>query len=125
MILSRIWQLCACAAEAGVSNDSETGYGEGTFLAPGHSGCSAERDVDSGVLPAAPVKGESVLLVAAQAQGGSAGTHDAEARGERASGEVCAGQRRTGSNGRRLRISKGVDEETLRAVLAAVEPSGC
>lgn len=28
-------------------------------------------------------------------------------------------------NGRRLRISKGVDEETLRAVLAAIEPSGC
>ena len=29
------------------------------------------------------------------------------------------------SDGRRLRISKGVDEETLRAVLAAVEPSRC
>jgi hypothetical protein len=28
-------------------------------------------------------------------------------------------------DGRRLRISKGVDEETLRAVLAAVEPAGC
>jgi len=28
-------------------------------------------------------------------------------------------------NGRRLRISRGVDEETLRAVLAAVEPQGC
>jgi transposase-like protein len=28
-------------------------------------------------------------------------------------------------DGRRLRISKGVDEQTLRAVLAAVEPSGC
>ncbi len=27
--------------------------------------------------------------------------------------------------GRRLRISKGVDEQTLRAVLAAVEPKGC
>ncbi len=27
--------------------------------------------------------------------------------------------------GRRLRISKGVDEETLRAVLAAVERDGC
>jgi hypothetical protein len=27
--------------------------------------------------------------------------------------------------GRRLRISRGVDEETLRAVLAAVEPEGC
>lgn len=28
-------------------------------------------------------------------------------------------------DGRRLRIHKGVDEETLRAVLAAMEPSGC
>ena len=28
-------------------------------------------------------------------------------------------------DGRRLRISKGVDEQTLRAVLAVVEPSGC
>jgi len=29
------------------------------------------------------------------------------------------------ADGRRLRIRKGVDEETLRAVLAAVEPTGC
>jgi transposase-like protein len=28
-------------------------------------------------------------------------------------------------DGRRLRIRKGVDEETLRSVLAAIEPSGC
>jgi hypothetical protein len=28
-------------------------------------------------------------------------------------------------DGRRLRIQKGVDEETLRAVLSAVEPRGC
>jgi hypothetical protein len=28
-------------------------------------------------------------------------------------------------DGRRLRINKGVDEQTLRAVLAAVEPAGC
>lgn len=28
-------------------------------------------------------------------------------------------------NGRRVRISKGVDEQTLRAVLAAVESEGC
>jgi hypothetical protein len=28
-------------------------------------------------------------------------------------------------DGRRLRISRGVDEQTLRAVLAAVEPTGC
>jgi transposase-like protein len=28
-------------------------------------------------------------------------------------------------DGRRLRISRGVDEQTLRAVLAAVGPAGC
>ena len=28
-------------------------------------------------------------------------------------------------DGRRLRISRGVDEPTLRAVLAAMESSGC
>ena len=28
-------------------------------------------------------------------------------------------------DGRRLRISKGVDEQTLKAVLSAVEPTGC
>ncbi len=29
------------------------------------------------------------------------------------------------AGGRRLRIARGVDEATLRAVLAAVEPEGC
>ena len=29
------------------------------------------------------------------------------------------------ADGRRLRIARGVDEATLRAVLAAVEPAGC
>jgi hypothetical protein len=29
------------------------------------------------------------------------------------------------SDGRRLRIRQGVEEETLRAVLAALEPSRC
>jgi hypothetical protein len=29
------------------------------------------------------------------------------------------------AGGRRLRITRGVDEATLRAVLAAVEPAGC
>ena len=29
------------------------------------------------------------------------------------------------TDGRRLRIARGVDEATLRAVLAAVEPTGC
>jgi hypothetical protein len=29
------------------------------------------------------------------------------------------------SGGRRLRFARGVDDATLRAVLAAVEPEGC
>jgi len=121
--------------EAGVSHDQEAGCGEEAFLAEDDRGGGAQRYFDSGVLPAAPVKGESVLLVAAQAQGRSTGTDIAQARNRPGSGELCAGQRRTGAtdaglelvlgDGRRLRIRKGVDEETLRAVLAAVEPSRC
>jgi transposase len=41
------------------------------------------------------------------------------------SGATDAGIELVLGDGRRLRISKGVDEKTLRAVLAAVEPSGC
>jgi len=109
-----------------VSHDQEAGCGEEAFLAE-RSG-AARSGIRSGVLPAAPVKGESVLLVAAQAQGRSTGTDIAQARNRPGSGELCAGQRRTGAtdagasyragDGRRLRIRKGVDEETLRAVLA-------
>jgi len=40
-------------------------------------------------------------------------------------GETDAGLELVLGDGRRLRIRKGVDEETLRAVLAAVEPSRC
>lgn len=98
--------------EGEVSRYEETGCGEETFLAEDHSGGDTERDVDSGILPAAQAAGESVLLVAAQSQVGPAGTKDAGI-------ELVLG------DGRRLRISKGVDEQTLRGVLAAVEPSGC
>ena len=40
-------------------------------------------------------------------------------------GAINAGIELVLGGGRRLRISKGVDEATLRAVLAAVEPQGC
>lgn len=40
-------------------------------------------------------------------------------------GSVDAGIELVLGDGRRLRISKGVDEATLRAVLAAVGPEGC
>ena len=41
------------------------------------------------------------------------------------SGAADAGIELILQDGRRLRISKGVDEQTLRAVLDAVEPDGC
>jgi len=88
---------------------------------------------DSGVLPAAPVKGESVLLVAAQAQGRSTGTDIARGKGiDRGAANFALVSDEPGATDAassscwgtdvRLRIRKGVDEETLRAVLAAVEP---
>ena len=40
-------------------------------------------------------------------------------------GAIDAGLELVLNDGRRLRIGKGVDEETLRAVLASVERSGC
>ncbi len=40
-------------------------------------------------------------------------------------GTLDAGIELVLNDGRRLRICKGVDEETLRAVLAAVESAGC
>ncbi|HUY13421.1 MAG TPA: hypothetical protein VMX16_07305 [Terriglobia bacterium] len=40
-------------------------------------------------------------------------------------GAMDAGIELVLGGGRRLRLRKGVDEETLRAVLAALEPAGC
>jgi hypothetical protein len=40
-------------------------------------------------------------------------------------GAMDAGVELVLSGGRRLRITKGVDEVTLRTVLAALEPAGC
>jgi hypothetical protein len=40
-------------------------------------------------------------------------------------GELTAGIELVLSDGRRLRIGKGADEETLRKVLAAVGSDGC
>jgi len=53
------------------------------------------------------LKESQFLLVAAQAQGRSTGTDIAQARNRPGSGELCAGQRRTGSNGRRPRARAG------------------
>jgi len=40
-------------------------------------------------------------------------------------GPIDAGVELVLNGGQRLRITKGVDEETLRTVLAALEPAGC
>jgi len=40
-------------------------------------------------------------------------------------GATDAGVELVLNGGQRLRITKGVDEETLRTVLAALEPAGC
>jgi hypothetical protein len=61
------------------------------------------------------------------------GTRPGGVNGQRASfalvskeaGAVDAGVELVLNGGQRLRITKGVDEETLRTVLAALEPAGC
>ena len=40
-------------------------------------------------------------------------------------GAMDAGDELVLNGGQRLRITKGVDEATLRTVLAALEPAGC
>jgi len=62
-----------------------------------------------------------------------AGTLPGGVNGQRASfalvseeaGATDAGVELVLNGGQRLRITKGVDEETLRTVLAALEPAGC
>jgi hypothetical protein len=62
-----------------------------------------------------------------------AGSHRSGVNGQAASfalvsekgGAMDAGVELVLSSGRRLRITKGVDEATLRTVLAALEPAGC
>ena len=62
-----------------------------------------------------------------------AGSHRPTAKGPAASfalvseeaGTMDAGIELVLRGGRRLRITKGVDEVTLRTVLAALEPGGC
>ena len=74
--------------------------------------------------------------MAASAPAESAGRSGNPAgRRERAKGELCAVSEEAGAidagvelvlnGGQRLRITKGVDEATLRTVLAALEPTGC
>jgi hypothetical protein len=105
---------------------------EATLLAKDDWGCGPQRDVDSRVLPAAPPEGKPVLLVATQTEGrrqernkptSSGGTASFALVSEDAA-SMPAGLELVLRDGRRLRISQGVQEETLRAVLAAMESSG-
>jgi hypothetical protein len=81
-----------------------------------------------------PVERKSVLLVAAQAPGQSAGRDNAAQRErETASfalvsdeaGGTDAGIELVLGDGRMLRIRRGADEETLRAVLTALGQPSC
>jgi len=76
-------------ARSGVSHDQEADWRR-AFLAEDDRE-AARSGIRFGSLPAAPVKGESVLLVAAQAQGRSTGT-DMRRQESTGSGELCAGR---------------------------------
>jgi hypothetical protein len=116
-------------AKVEVWNEQEARCGEAALLEENHREGGAEWDVDSGVLPRASAEGESVLLVAAQTERGWGERKVASGVGRRASFALVsdgAGVMSTGlelvlRDGRRLRISQGVEEESLRAVLAALE----
>jgi len=72
-------------------------------------------------------KGRRQKRALSRGGGGKSGC-DAQASFALVSGEpgaLDAGIELVLSNGRRLRINKGVDEETLRSVLAAAESSEC
>ena len=64
---------CRPIAEVWDEQERKGCCGEGTLLAEDDQRGSTERDADSSLLSPAAVAGESVLLVAAQAKGQSAG----------------------------------------------------
>ena len=110
----------------------QAGCGEATLLAEDSGRGSDEWDIDAGVLPAATFEGNAVLLVAADAEVRGSGTEGrAAVERERASfalvseevGAMTADLELVLRDGRRLRIGRGVEEESLRAVLAALEPT--
>jgi hypothetical protein len=113
-----------CRGKAEVWDEpEESRCREAAVLAEDDRGCSAERDVDSGILPAAPREGKPVLLVATQTESRPSGTEQAACSGQSSQfrPRMPAGLELVLQDGRRLRISQGVQEETLRAVLAAME----
>jgi hypothetical protein len=68
-----------CCAKVEVWNEpEESRCREAAVLAEDDWGCSAERDVDSGILPAAPREGKLVLLMATQTEIRPSGAEQAE-----------------------------------------------
>ena len=78
-------------AKAEVWNErEESRCREATVLAKDNWRRGPERDVDSGVVPAAPLEGESVLLVATPTEAQPSGAEQAQRRAR--SREFCSGQ---------------------------------
>jgi hypothetical protein len=83
--------VCTCRPQRWrVSDGDEAGGGEGSILAEGDLRSNAERGIDTGVLPAAAVDGEPVLLVAAEIAATAAAAEEASER--RDVGKLCPGE---------------------------------
>jgi hypothetical protein len=101
-------------------------------LAKDDCGSGPQRDVDSGVLPAAPPEGKQFYWWQRKLKAHRQERNKPTSSGGAASfalvsedgASMPAGLELVLRDGRRLRISQGVQEETLRAVLAAMESSG-
>jgi hypothetical protein len=122
----------ACRAEAEVQNEPEgSRCREAAVLAEDHRGCGPEWDVDSEVLPAAPLEGSQFYwwqrkLKASRQERSRWVVQDKAASFALVSEDgvsIPAGLELVLRDGRRLPIRQGVQEETLRAVLAAFVPA--
>jgi len=118
-----------------VSHDQEAGCGEEAFLAEDDRGGGAQRYFDSEFCRRHRLKESQFYWWQRKLKAGRQertlrrqGIDRGAANFALVSdepGATDAGLELVLGDGRRLRIRKGVDEETLRAVLAAVEPSRC
>src|SRR5437764_11116842 len=89
-----------CRGKAEVWDEpEESRCREAAVLAEDDWGCGAERDVDSGILPAAPREGKPVLLVATQTESRPSGTEKVECSGQSCQFRACQ-CRRYGNDGR-------------------------
>ncbi len=112
----------------------ERKHPEGAVLAGRDSGSGPQRSIDPRVLPPAEVQERQFYWWQRRL---SLTRQTPEGRNRRPpqpasfalvsedAGANYAGIELLLASGRRLRIARGVDEATLRAVLAAAEPEGC